>query len=110
MSKTASVTIGIAAIAIGLGVPAVCLYASLFYGFNYVAAGIVAIVAVLTGGGVAAVGVILGPLGHTSDRSSREEREKLRALRDLQRTTLEELDEVNGVLVEIRDVLRAVEE
>ena len=62
MSKTASVTIGLAAIAIGLGVPAVSLYASLFYGFNYVAAGIVAIVAVLTGGGVAAVGVVQAEL------------------------------------------------
>jgi hypothetical protein len=110
MSKTASLIIGLAAVAMGLGVPGVCLYASLFYGFNYVAASIVAIIAVLTGGGVAVVGVILGPLGQTSDRSSKEEREKLRALRDLQRTTLEELDEVNDVLAEIRDILRAVEE
>jgi hypothetical protein len=94
MSKTSSIMIGISAIAIGLGVPGVCLYASLFYGFNYVAAAIVAFVAVLVGGGIVITGVTTGPLGKTFDDSGRIERHKLRV----------------DVLGEIRDVLKSVEE
>jgi hypothetical protein len=110
MSKTSSIMIGISAIAIGLGVPGICLYASLFYGFNYVAAAIVALMAVLVGGGIVIVGVTTGPLGKTFDDSGRIERHKLRVLRENQRATLEELDDIVDVLGEIRDILKSVEE
>jgi len=110
MSKTTSALIALTAIAIGLGVPAICLYANLFYGFNYVAAAIIALLAVLIGGGVIIVGVILGPLGKGSDDSGRVERQRLRMLREQHGANLEELDGIVGVLGEIRDLLKAVEE
>jgi len=110
MSKTSSALIALSAIAIGLGVPGICLYANLFYGFNFVAAAIVALLAVLIGGGIVIVGVIQGPLGRGSDDSGRLERQRLRVLREQQSATLEELDGIVGVLGEIRDLLKAVEE
>lgn len=110
MSRTSSVMIALSAIAIGLGVPGICLYASLFYGFNYLAAAAVAFMAVLIGGGVIIVGVIEGPLGRVFNDSGRLERQKLRALRDHQSETLSELDDIVRVLSEIRDLLKSVEE
>jgi hypothetical protein len=110
MSRTSSIMITLSAIAIGLGVPGICLYASLFYGFNYVAAAIVAFMAILVGGGIVIVGVVQGPLGRVFDDSGRIERHKLSVLRENQRATLEELDEIVDVLGEIRDVLKSVEE
>ena len=110
MSKTSSALIVLSAIAIGLGVPGICLYASLFYGFNFLAAAAVAFMAVLVGGGIAIVGVVQGPLGRVFDDSGRVERQRLRMLREQQRATLDELDGIVGVLGEIRDLLKAVEE
>lgn len=110
MSKTSSIMITLSAIAIGLGVPGICLYASLFYGFNYVAAAIVAFMAVLVGGGIVIMGVVEGPLGRVFDDSGKIERHKLRVLRENQQATLEELDDIVDVLGEIRDVLKSVEE
>lgn len=110
MSKTSSTLIAISAIAIGLGVPAICLYANLFYGFNFLAASAVSLMAVLIGGGIAIVGIIQGPLGRVFDDSGRVERQRLRVLREQQRANLEELDGIVGVLSEIRDLLKAVDE
>jgi hypothetical protein len=56
------------------------------------------------------VGVVQGPLGREFDDSGRVERQRLRVLREQQRATLEELDGIVGVLGEIRDLLKAVEE
>ena len=110
MSRSSSIMIGISAIAIGLGVPGICLYANLFYGFNYVAAAIVAFIAVLVGGCIVIIGVVEGPLGRVFDDSGKIERHKLRVLRENQQATLEELDDIVDVLGEIRDVLKSVEE
>jgi hypothetical protein len=110
MGKTSAVMVGLSTIAIGLGVPAACLYATVFYGFNSVTAAIVAIAGIIIGGGIGAIGIILGPLGQTFDDTSRADRERMRAMRAHQRATLEELDDVIAVLGEIRDVLKAVEE
>ena len=110
MSKTSSALIALSAIAIGLGVPGICLYANIFYGFNFYAASAVAIMAVIIGGGIAIVGVVEGPLGRVFDDSGRMDRQRIRALRDHQRENLEELDGIIGVLSEIRDLLKAVEE
>ena len=108
MSNTSSFMIALSAI--GLGVPGVCVYASIFYGFNFVAAAAVAFIAVLVGGGIAIVGVVEGPLGRGFDDSGRVERQRLRVLREQQKDTLEEFDGIVGVLGEIRDLLKAVEE
>ncbi len=110
MGKTQAVMVGLATIAIGLGVPAVCLYATVFYGFNSFTAAVVAIAGILIGGGVGIVGIAMGPLGQTFDDTSKVDRERLRAMRAHQRTTLEEMDDIVAVLGEIRDVLKAVEE
>ncbi|MCD6263039.1 hypothetical protein J7L60_01330 [Candidatus Bathyarchaeota archaeon] len=95
-------------IAIGLGVPALCFYCTVYHAFNYVAAAIIAIVALLAAGGIGVVGIVLGPLGQESTGDS--ERRRLEMMRAHQRATLEELDEIIGVLEEIRDVLKEVEE
>ncbi|MFB0558577.1 MAG: hypothetical protein ACETVY_05630 [Candidatus Bathyarchaeia archaeon] len=110
MGKTQAVMVGLATVAIGLGVPAACLYATIFYGFHSVTAAIVAIAGIIIGGGIGVVGIVLGPLGQTFDDTSRVDRERLRAMRAHQRTTLEEMDDIVAVLGEIRDVLKAVEE
>lgn len=110
MSKTTAIAICATAIALGFGVPGICLYASLFYGFNYVAASIVAIIALIMAGTLVVLGIVQGPLGSVMDDSGRFERQKLRTLRDHQRATLDELDGIVDVLGDIRDLLKSVEE
>lgn len=110
MGKTSAILIGLSVIAIGLGVPGACVYATIFYGFNNVIAAIVAIAGIIVAGGIATVGIVLGPLGQVFDEPSSAERERLRSMRAHQRATLEELDDIISVLGEIRDALKAVEE
>jgi hypothetical protein len=110
MAKTSVIMLGLSVIAIGLGVPAACLYASVYYGFSAVIAAVVSGIALFAALGIGAMGVIMGPLGDTGDDMSRMDRERLRAFRAHQRTTLEELDDIISVLGEIRDVLKSVEE
>ena len=110
MSDTSAIMTGITAIAIGLGVPAVCLYFVVNYGFNGLLASIVAFMAVAIGGAIVIVGITTGALGNSFDSSNRMDRERLRNLRAQQSATLEELEEIAGILVEIRDVLKSVEE
>ena len=109
MTKTAAL-IAFSTIVIGLGVPALCLYSSVYYGFSYVAAGITAIGALIIAGSIGIVGIVLGPLGQLSEGPSASERQKLSMMRAHQRATLEELDDLVSILEEIRDLLRAVEE
>ena len=110
MNSTSSIMVGLSAIAIGLGVPAACLYFVVNYGFNGLLASIVAFMGVVMGGAIIIVGVTAGGMGNGSDSSRRMDRERLRNLRAQQGATLEELEEIAGLLVEIRDVLRSVEE
>jgi len=110
MSDTSTIMTGLTAIAIGLGVPAVCLYYVVNYGFNGLLASIVAFIGVVMGGAVIIVGITAGGMGNGSDSSRRMDRERLRNLRAQQSVTLEELEEIAGILVEIRDVLKSVEE
>jgi len=109
MAKTATL-IAISVIAIGLGVPALCVYYSVYSGFNYIVAGIISGIAILMAGALGVVGVILGPLGQSFEGPSLSEREKLNAMRAHQRVTLEELDDIIVVLTEIRDALKTAEE
>ena len=110
MAKTSTIMLGLSVIAIGLGVPVACLYASLYYGFNAVITAVISVFALLVAAAIGVIGVVMGPLGDTGDDMSRADRERLRAFRAHQRTTLEELDDIIAVLGEIKDVLRSVEE
>ena len=110
MNSTSSVMVGLSAIAIGLGVPAVALYFVVNYGFNSLLAAVVAFIGVMIGGGIIIVGITVGGMGNSLDSSNRLDRERLRNLRAQQSATLEELEEIAGVLAEIRDVLKSVEE
>ncbi len=110
MNSTSSIMVGLSAIAIGLGVPAVALYFVVNYGFNGLFAAIVAFMGVVMGGSIVIVGITVGGMGNSFDSSNRLDRERLRNLRAQQSATLEELEEIAGVLVEIRDVLKSVEE
>lgn len=108
MMRTSILT-ALCTILIGFGVPAFCIYFSVYYGFNYIVAGIIASLALLVAGILAIVGLAIGSES-ISDMISPSEREKLNALRAQQRATLEELDDIAAILKEIRDVLKAAEE
>ncbi len=108
MSKNGAL-IAFSAVAVGLGVPALSLYFSVYHGLNAVIAAIVAIFAIISGGVLGILGVVIGPLGQSDDGISASERQRLSQMRAHQRATLEELDDVVEVLEEIRDVLKAVE-
>jgi hypothetical protein len=109
MAKTAAL-IALSVIAIGFGVPAVCVYSTVYFGFNFIVTGIIAVVALLIAGAIGFFGIIQGPLGQSFEGPSVSEREKLNAMRAHQRATLEELDDIIGVLTEIRDALKIVED
>ncbi len=109
MSATAKIMVSLSAISIGLGVPIVCLYFVVNYGFHYWMAGAIAFVAVLIGGAIMIVGITTGPLGEM-DNSGEIDRERLRVLRNQQKASLEEMDEMIVVLAEIRDALKSVED
>ena len=109
MSATAKIMVSLSTISIGLGVPIVCLYFVVNYGFHYWMAGAIAFVAVLIGGAIMIVGITTGPLGEM-DNSGEIDRERLRVLRNQQKASLEEMDEMIVVLAEIRDALKSVED
>jgi len=109
MAKTAAL-IALSMIAIGLGVPAICIYYTVHFGFNWIMAGVLAAIALIVAGAVGVVGVVLGPLGQSFEGPSFSEREKLNAMRAHQRATLEELDDIIGILTEIRSLLKTAEE
>jgi hypothetical protein len=102
----------LSAIAIGLGVPAACLYSVVNYGFNAFFASIIAFFAVAMGGAIVIVGITLGGIGSNGDSSHRVniERERVKNLKAQQVSTLEELESIAEILVEIRDVLTTLEE
>lgn len=109
MAKTAAL-ISLSVVAIGLGVPALCIYLSIFYSFSHIVAGIIAVVSLIMAGAMGFFGIVSGPLGERFEGISDSDREKLNMLRAHQRATLEELDDIITVLEEIRDLLKAVEE
>jgi len=109
MAKTAAL-IALSVVAIGLGVPALCLYLSIFYGFSHIVAGIIAVVSLIMAGVMGFFGIVTGPLGERFEGPSASEREKLNTMRAHQRATLEEFDDIIAILEDIRDLLKAVEE
>jgi hypothetical protein len=104
-----SVLTALCIILLGFGVPAICVYSSVQYGFNSIVAGVIAALALLVAGALAVIGIAIGSES-VSDLVSPSEREKLNALRADQRATLEEMDDIVTILKEIRDVLKAAEE
>ncbi|HXX87412.1 MAG TPA: hypothetical protein VEH86_03080 [Candidatus Acidoferrum sp.] len=108
-----SILTALSIILIGFGVPAICVYSSVNYGFNSILAGIVAIFALIIAGILAALGVIFGFVQHDANVSSAitsEDKEKLNLLRADQRATLEELDDIVTILKEIREVLKTAQD
>jgi len=97
-------------ILLGFGVPTFCIYFSVFYGFNFIVAGIIALLALIVAGVLAILGMAIGSEELPPESLKPSEREKLNLLRAHQRTTLEELDDVIDVLKEIRDILKASQE
>jgi aromatic ring-opening dioxygenase LigB subunit len=108
MGKNAEL-IAITSIAIGVGVPAICLWASYTYGLNTMYAAVLSGVAVVVSALIALTGVALGPLG-SDDGSGSYDRQRLEILRESNRSTLEEIDDIVKVLEEIHNALKAVEE
>jgi len=112
MVRTTTLT-ALCIILLGFGVPAICVYSSVQYGFNSILAGIVAIFALVVAGILAVVGIVFGVVQQNETGSNAitpEEKEKLNLLRADQRATLEELDDIVAVLKEIRDVLKTAQE
>ncbi len=97
-------------ISIGFGVPAICVYSSIHYGFNFIVAGIISALAVIASGALAFISVVLSPEEAIDEQLKPSEREKLIMMRAHQRATLEELDDIIVILREIRDALKAVQE
>ncbi len=94
---------------LGFGVPALSIYFSVFYGFNVIVAGLVAIFALIVAGVLVIIGLAIGSEELPSEKIKPSEIEKLNLLRAHQRATLEELDEIIVILREIRDVLKAAQ-
>ncbi|MGQ9530579.1 MAG: hypothetical protein ACUVQX_05115 [Candidatus Bathycorpusculaceae bacterium] len=97
-------------ILIGFGVPTICIYFSVFHGFNFIVAGIIALLALIVAGILAIIGMAIGSEEMPSETLKPSEREKLNLLRAHQRATLEELDDIIEILREIRDVLKSAQE
>jgi len=100
-----STLVAASAAIIGFGVPALSLYVSIQYGFNYIAAAVISLTAIVVGGALIFFGIVTGPLSLGEDQSAG----KLRMFRAHLRATLEEMDEIIEILTEIRDLLRGVE-
>ena len=107
MGKNAELIV-MASIAIGLGVPAISLWASYTYGLNILHTSILSGLAIVLAGSIVLMGVIEGPLRRDYDDRSYD-RQRLEILRENNRATLEEIDEIVKVLEEIRDALTALE-
>jgi hypothetical protein len=105
-----SILTALCIILLGFGVPTVCIYFSVFYGFNFIVAGIIALLALIVAGVLAVLGMAIGSEEMPPESLKPLEREKLNLLRAHQRATLEELDDVIDVLKEIRDILKAAQE
>jgi len=58
MLKTATASLMLAVIALGFGVPAVCIYYSVFHNFNSILAGLTAVIALIVAGAIGVVGAI----------------------------------------------------
>ncbi len=106
----ASILIALTIILLGFGVPAISICSSVFYGFNVIVAGLVAIFALIVAGVLVIVGLAMGSEELPSAKIKPSEMEKLNFMRAHQRATLEELDEIIVILREIRDVLKAAQE
>jgi len=95
-------------VAIGLGVPAFCVYFTVQGGLHWIATLVISCAAVLAAGllGIVEFGILSRIL--TEEDTGADDR--LRTLRASQRATLEEMDRIEEILTEIRDALRAVGE
>jgi hypothetical protein len=103
-----SALIAASATIIGFGVPALSIYTAIHYGFNYIAATIISVMALIVSGILLFFGIVVGPLGHEEGVST-SERRRLEMFRAHLRATLEEMDDIIELLGEIRDLLKGLE-
>lgn len=97
-------------ICIGAGVPIASMYYSVNYGLNVILTGVISFISLVCAGGLGFFILTFVFEEHGLDllreEMSSKDREKLSALRAHLRATLEELDEVNVLLKDIRDILK----
>lgn len=105
-----SILTALCIILLGFGVPTICIYFSVFHGFNFIVAGLISLLSLIVAGVLAIIGIAIGSEEIPLETIKPSEREKLNLLRAHQRATLEELDDIIGVLEEIRDLLKAAQE
>jgi len=114
MGKVAYVSLAflglLSVIFIGAGVPIASIYYTVNYGLNFVAAIFISFFAILCAGilGFFIFVFVFEERGSDllSEEMSPKDRDKLNLLRAHLRATLEELDEINVILKDIRDVLK----
>jgi len=97
-------------ILIGAGVPIASIYYTVNYGLNFIVTVIVSFFALLCAGILGFFIFVFvfeeGGSDLLREELSPKDKEKLNLLRAHLRATLEELDEVNAVLKDIRDILK----
>lgn len=111
MARVLIILAALSVIAVGFGVPSVCMYYAARYGLNIVAASIIALAALIGGGllGIVFFDTLRDWLPSLAiNKDSRAERERLNMLRAYLRANLEELDAIAELLKDIRDVLKQV--
>jgi hypothetical protein len=109
MARTTVLT-ALCIILLGFGVPAICVYSSIQYGFNFIVAGLISALALIVAGVLAVIGIAIGSEEIHLEDMKPTERDKMNLLRAHQRATLEEMDDMIDVLKEIRDLLKAAQE
>jgi len=77
----ASLLTALCIILIGFGVPTICIYFSVFHGFNFIVAGLIALLALIVAGILAIIGMAIGSEETPSEALKPSEREKLNLLR-----------------------------
>jgi hypothetical protein len=109
MARTTALT-ALCIILLGFGVPAISVYSSVQYGFNYIVAGLISILALMVAGVLAVIGIAIGSEEIHLEDMKPAERDKINLLRAHQRATLEKMDDMIDVLKQIIELLKAAQE
>ncbi|MDH7563477.1 MAG: hypothetical protein QHH24_01135 [Candidatus Bathyarchaeota archaeon] len=109
MAKT-SILAGLSVLLLGFCIPVLSIYATIQYGFSYIATALICLLALIVAGVLAATGLALSSEEIHFEGAKPAEEEKVNLLRAHQRATLEEMDEMVSILKEIRDILKAAHE
>ena len=105
MSKFVIFMISLIIIMIGFGVPAVSIYLSVMYNFNFIASSVISVMALIGAGILGLTAFSMGLFADYSTKLKSSTVDKLNLFRAHQRATLEELDDIISVLEEIKKLL-----